>query len=340
MLRLEGSFLKGTICLAVFQNFCKILCVLYDINTHEKKTINTYVHRALTVTLMFSCFSDEQFFCNTAYLEKFIKTSENAKRNLPGHGYFTMLSDFIKDHIDIGEMYAEYRKGACRKQGGLCDFCQKMEIRISSDSVRSGLRPYSNYNTEGFHYCSYKETLTEIDGVPRPIDDYHPRAQLKQLFKEGALSSDDNKAIYKFSRKFIVPEKLILSYIRHLENLKLERQKREDKRRETARREEEKRIEDYDWKVLLANGRLKKLTNKILDKYVEHYKLRKCKSKPEILKLLQDIFALILVSTISLNEGKRWSQRNHPTMLTTKLVIAHATVSVSQSTTVILAIKK
>ena len=35
--------------------------------------------------------------------------------------------------------------------------------------------------------CNYKETPTEIDRVPCPIDDYHPRAQLKHLFEDENL---------------------------------------------------------------------------------------------------------------------------------------------------------
>ena len=47
---------------------------------------------------------------------------------------------------------------------------------------------------------------------PEP-DDFQNRAQIKRLFEESELVSGDSEAIWKFSDKYIVPEKLVAEYV-------------------------------------------------------------------------------------------------------------------------------
>ena len=62
----------------------------------------------------------------------------------------------------------------------------------------------------------------------RDPDDFQPRAQIKRLFEESELVSDDSMAIRKFSDKYIVPEKLVAEYVKHLAQIKIPQEKKKE----------------------------------------------------------------------------------------------------------------
>ena len=74
--------------------------------------------------------------------------------------------------------------------------------------------------------ASYQASITPTDG--REPDDFQPRAQIKRLFEESKLVSGNSEAIREFSDKYIVPEKLVAEYVKHLSQIKM--RKREEER--------------------------------------------------------------------------------------------------------------
>ena len=54
--------------------------------------------------------------------------TDAAKHSVPGYDYFKKIYSFMDSHCIIGEMFLEYLKEACKKNGELsgmvlCDFC-------------------------------------------------------------------------------------------------------------------------------------------------------------------------------------------------------------------------
>ena len=140
--------------------------------------------------------------------------SETSKVNVPSHGYFKKLEKFSTQSST--ELYIEFVKGGCEAKKELCDFC-KVWIGPKTGCVP---RPYPDKEKPGFHYLAARVTPVKDDkGEIRPIDDFQPRAQLKQLFEKNAISSSDENEVKEFSAKYIVPENLVRKYILHLEHL-------------------------------------------------------------------------------------------------------------------------
>ena len=69
------------------------------------------------------------FFINQDYMLQYHQASDANKSSIPGHGYFVKLELFENNHCEMGELYIEYRKNACKeKSGELCDFCKENEV--------------------------------------------------------------------------------------------------------------------------------------------------------------------------------------------------------------------
>ena len=78
-------------------------------------------------SIMKSCLTrseESQFFYNSNELRMWHKAGLEAKKLIPGHDYFSKIASYRKDHIDVGELYLEYRWGSCKDMTGkLCDTC-------------------------------------------------------------------------------------------------------------------------------------------------------------------------------------------------------------------------
>mgnify|MGYP002804378268 CR=1 FL=1 len=67
-----------------------------------------------------------QFFFNTQHLRKFVSSSEARQNDVPGTAYFKKITQFIEEHMEVGELYLEYIKENCLKsKGSMCEFCTK-----------------------------------------------------------------------------------------------------------------------------------------------------------------------------------------------------------------------
>ena len=108
-------------------------------------------------------------------------------------------------------------------------------------------------------------------------DDFQPRANIKKMFSDGMLTTEEEQ----FSEKFAVEPHLIKAYIAHLEDLKIQSGIRTRGRTEQKRKMMSKTFEEYAWCDLVASGDLKKLLVSELNKYLKHYKLVSSGTKAE-----------------------------------------------------------
>ena len=75
-------------------------------------------------------------------------------------------------------------------------------------------------------------------------------------------------AVKDFSSKFIVDEKLVEKYLKHLEELELKKKKRMESRQRIITDEMQKTFTDYNWVQLYRESKIQKLKVSILDLYI------------------------------------------------------------------------
>ena len=73
-------------------------------------------------------------------------------------------------------------------------------------------------------------TPTEVDGQPRPIDDFQPRKQAADQIKENKLESEEQ--LNTFSKKYIVEKTKLRNYVEDLTYLEIKRKKKKEQRPE------------------------------------------------------------------------------------------------------------
>lgn len=134
------------------------------------------------------------------FLLNFTKT---LKSNIPGHGYFEKLDQFIELHFEVGELYIEFLKGSCASsQETICDFCSK---GWSGPELERVPKPHPNYDRLlEFHYLHCDETPMS----DRTVDDFQPRAQLKAEFAAGKLVHNDTDEVKNFSERYLISTEL------------------------------------------------------------------------------------------------------------------------------------
>ena len=162
-----------------------------------------------------------------------------------------------------------HRKGKCEAGGLFCDYCTKTPTVIHGP-VLPVPRPFPDPSRlPDHHHKKCSETpITDAAGNYRLPDDFQPRFQLRSLFSNGLISSDDKAAINNFSTKFVVSEKLVMDYLSHLENLKLRKEKRSEDRKISKAKQLSLKYEDFNWKKLFETNNLKSLTINVLKKYL------------------------------------------------------------------------
>ncbi len=135
------------------------------------------------------------------------------------------------------------------------------------------------------------ETLTTInDGQQQPVDDFAPRANLRWLFKDGAISSGDSEKVKEAASRYFVEEKHVLGYIRHLEELQVVSAIREEDRKKKRAADNNKAYKDYDWENIITSGKLATLKVKELEKYLKEHKLSFMGKKEDKVKRIRSDF--------------------------------------------------
>lgn len=157
------------------------------------------------------------------------------------------------------------------------------------DRVQPVPRPYPNHDLlPTFKYLNGPSTpLYKADGSLRDIDDFNPRVQMKALYDSGELNSANTNAVKEPSKRLIIGENLVLKILEHLENLKLKNNKRAEAKRSCREAEDRKTYKDYDWINLYRTNEWRKVTGKVVEKYLCHFKLPKVRLVSEKLKIVQ-----------------------------------------------------
>ena len=211
---------------------------------------------------------EDTFFFNKEQLQEFAKASESQRQDLTGYHYFSKITKYIDSHYATGELYMEFLKDSCKgKSAKPCSTCTSGWIGPEMGRIP---RPFPDGTT--FKYKSvFESPENSSEGVPRTPDDFMPRAQIKILFAQGKLDSEED--FEEFSKKFIVPTELVKSYIEHLRHLRYTKQLRSTAAEQRRQRKKEKKYEEYNWEELLLTGGLKLLYVFELDKYLKHHLL-------------------------------------------------------------------
>ena len=153
---------------------------------------------------------DSLFFFNEENLASYHKCNSDASRNnVPGSAYIQKICMFQKSHNRRGELFTEYVKQGCLEHldGILCDY--RSSHSWTGPAISRIPQPIPDNSNLPNYLPVWKTPLTDLQGKPRPADDYQPRVQIARLYKEGSLNMENNEAIEDFASNYAVEEDLI-----------------------------------------------------------------------------------------------------------------------------------
>ena len=154
------------------------------------------------------------------------KAGKKQRHLLPGNNYFSQLDNLRSTHLEVGELYMEFKKCGDTKCVACCE--------IPGPVPESIPRPEPNVATQ--HYKPYSETST----TRRTIDDYQPRKQCKKLFDTGDMSLESAQQIQNFSKKYLVSESIVKQYLSHLTDLDIKKKLRKRQRQDNKSKSKSK----------------------------------------------------------------------------------------------------
>ena len=141
------------------------------------------------------------------------------------------------------------------------------------------------------------------------MDDFHPRVQLKAIFREDNSFFDNPDNITDFSQKYVVTEDAIKLYVNHMKLLSLRKEKRSKEKAEQREEEARKTYKDYDWEGMFHERSLSQLKVVELDKYIAHHNLGKYGTKKAMLEAIKENIIQKLAKRIEREEdGKSNNQ--------------------------------
>ena len=113
----------------------------------------------------------------------------------------------------------------------------------------------------------------ETPTTGRAPDDYQPRKCLKDLYEQNAISAGNPNTIAAFCATYSVEEKHVIEYLGHLNDINSRKDIRTKEAKEKKRLEEELTYKDYQWGILIENGKVEKLKVRQLDLYLKEHGL-------------------------------------------------------------------
>ena len=213
---------------------------------------------------------DDQFFFNKEHLDEYFSTSSVAvKKSVPRYNYIQKIEQYYQDHFETGKLYMEFLRGdCCVLASNLCSFCASL---TSAPRIENRVpRPMPDPENPG-HYFKAFDTPTHVDGKRRSPDDFMPGVNIKKLYNQGKLRSENE--VQDFALKFAVDTPLVEDQIKHHRVIELKKSMRQRQTVEENQNREEKTYADYDWGSLIIEGWLKTLRVAELNKYLNHHKL-------------------------------------------------------------------
>ena len=225
-------------------------------------------------------FWDTEFLCG--YIDKKVKDA-------PGYNFYNYIEQVVMDkHCRIGQKSLEFIKCPLESErtGDICSFCLENPVQEGCQVSRVP-EPVPDYSyVDKFKYKQYDHP--DNNGKLGPIDEFNPRVQLKAMFSDKKICLNSPDQIDAFSKKFIVDEDLVVGELTHLVNLDLAKTVRSADRERKKHAETSREYEDFNWKELVEEKKLKKLVVKTLNKYLSHHDI----SHFEQLKKAEKIHAI------------------------------------------------
>ena len=213
--------------------------------------------------------NEKLFFWDTEFLNVFINEQVD---NLPGSNFYIFLKKFMESHARVGEKYLEVIK-CSGEASSLCRYCSTNPW--SGSIINRIPQPVPDYtHTKKYKYKHFSETDNKVDGIERTVDDFNPRVQLKAWYEKGLIAITKPDQLEKFSKKFIVDQKLVEEELTHMHQLNLGKVVRSKARKEKNEEEKKKGYEDFEWATLIEGHSLKKLKVASLNKYLERHDLK------------------------------------------------------------------
>ena len=184
---------------------------------------------------------------------------------VPGGNFALKLENFAESHATRGQLYSEVAREKCLLlEGKLCELCAVNPQKPGNKLITV---PQPIVDQENSVYLDVSKSSFR----DRLVDDYLPRKNLDQKFKDKELETEED--VLKFSKQFLVDKKFIDKRIQHLKFLDL---KKELRKRETAAKRIDRNVktfDDYDWEEEIETNNFKQLVVKDLKKYCDKYKL-------------------------------------------------------------------
>ena len=216
---------------------------------------------------------EDQFL---GFLKPFIQDilSASDMSQVPGGNFALDLERRAENHSTRGLLFSELAKEKCLLLSGtLCNECLHNPQKSGEKLVTV---PQPEVDHENDTYLDVAETSYR----DRDIDDYLPRKNLDQLFRDGKLNMEED--IIDASKKFLVDRNFVVKRIQHLKLLQL---KKELRKKETESKRNDRNIksfDDYDWEEEIERNNFKKLVVKDLKKYCEKFKLGSSGKKDDL----------------------------------------------------------
>ena len=157
-------------------------------------------------------------------------------------------------HSEHGEDCLELLKLAFESEhNSRCEMCKEW---VGNPLESRCPYPFPNAKRPG-KYCKLDETPT----VNRKVDDYHPKVQAIIAQSEGKLKATDEESMKEFCSKFGSDDKIVKTFVLHLEVKECKSFARAEERCKLKQIEQGKTSADYDWRELYDSGKLRKLKN-------------------------------------------------------------------------------
>ena len=103
--------------------------------------------------------SNLQFFFNTEQLRQFVSSAESRQKTYRDL-HTSRKSLFLKQHMQVGELYLEYLKGECQQTSGvMCDFCTEFPPSVEALGPVPRPKPHGDILPE-LCYLPYDQTPT------------------------------------------------------------------------------------------------------------------------------------------------------------------------------------
>ena len=105
-------------------------------------------------------------------------------------------------------------------------------------------------------------TPTKVNGIARPVDDFQPRANLKEAFTSKTIDLTNEESVDKFCDKYIVDKKLVKDSLQDLHHLEVTKIKKQHKRLLRSQRQDEVNYDAIDWQQYYDSKCISKLKGK------------------------------------------------------------------------------